>query len=447
MNVTVENLAPCKKLVRIEFDAKEVDTAHAEAASDFQRHAALPGFRPGKAPRDMIEKRFDKDIEDEVKRKLVSDGYKKAIKDKNLNVIGYPDIEEIQFARGQPFQFAATIETHPEFEVPEYRGLAAKRESGTVTEADIERALNILREQRGKFEKVEREVKEGDFVVVNYTGTCEGKPIAELAPAARGLAGQKNFWIEIKKDSFIPGFGEQLIGAKAGDQRTVTVDFPADFVTPALAGKKGVYEAEVVEVKEKMLPELNDAFAKSFEAENLERLREGVRADLQNELNLKRSRSVRNQIVSALMNRVNFDLPESVVVQETRNVVYDIVRENQQRGVSKDTIEAQKDEIYSVANRSAKERVKASFVFQKIAQKEGIRVLPEEINARVHVLAQNYQMPPQKFLKELEKRNGLPEIYEQLLNEKVIAFLQENARIEDVVTAPAAGSDVKALNG
>lgn len=437
MNVTVENLAPCKRLVRIEFDAKEVDAGFEEVTNDFLRHAALPGFRPGKAPRDMIAKRFEKDIADEVKRKLMSDGYKKALKEKNLNVIGYPDLEEIQFARGQALQFAATVETHPEFEMPEYRGLPAKRESTQVTEADIERALNVLREQRAKFEKVDREVKEGDFAVVNYSGVCDGKPITELAPAARGLAGQKNFWIEIKKDSFIPGFGEQLVGAKAGDKRTVTVDFPADFVTKELAGKKGTYEVEVVEVKEKALPELDDGFAQSYDAENLARLREGVRADLQNELNSKKTRSLRNQVVSALLNRVNFDLPESVVTAETRNVVYDIVRENQQRGVAKETIEAQKDEIYSVANRSAKERVKASFVFQKIAQKEGIRVLPEEINARIHLLAQNYQMPAQKFLKELEKRNGIPEIYEQLLNEKVIGFLQENARIEDVASAPA----------
>ena len=437
VNVSVENLAPCKKLVRIEFDATEVDAGFEEVTKDFQRHAALPGFRPGKAPREMIVKRFEKEIGEEVKRKLMTDGYKKALKEKSLNAIGYPDIEDIQFGRGQAFQFAATIETQPEFELPEYRGLPAKREGRDVTDADLERALNVLREQRAKFEKADREVKEGDFVVVNYTGACDGKPITELAPAARGLASQKNFWIEIKKDAFLPGFGEQLVGAKAGDKRTVNVAFPADFVTPQLAGKQGAYEVEVVEVKVKAMPELNDALAQSFEAENLAKLREGVRADLQNELNLKRTRSIRNQVITILMNRVAFDLPESVVNAETRTVVYDIVRENQQRGVSKETIEAQKDEIYSVANRSAKERVKASFIFSKIAQKEGIRITQEELNARIHLLAENYQMPPQKFRQELEKRNGLPEIYEQILNEKVIAFLQENARIEDVPAAQA----------
>src|SRR5947209_8615179 len=117
--------------------------------------------------------------------------------------------------------------------------------------------------QKATFQNVERPLQEGDFVVVNYTGTCEGKPITELAPVARGLTEQKNFWIEAKKGSFLPGFSDQLIGAKAGEKRTVTIDFPQDFVTTQLVGKKGVYEVEVVEVKERLLPELNDAFAQS----------------------------------------------------------------------------------------------------------------------------------------------------------------------------------------
>src|SRR6185436_1015156 len=156
---------------------------------------------------------------------------------------------------------------------------------------------------------------------------AEGKPISEFAPAARGLTEQKNFWVEIKKDSFIPGFSEQLVGAKAGDKRTVNVDFPADFVTPQLAGRKGTYEVEVIEVKQRNLPPIDEAFAKAYGAENLEKLREGVRADLQNELNLRRKRAVRNQIIRGLLDRINFELPESVVQQETRSVVYELVNE------------------------------------------------------------------------------------------------------------------------
>ena len=437
MNVTVENLAPCKKLLRFDIDAQAVDTAFADVAKEYQKHAALPGFRPGKAPKDMVLKRFEKEIEEEAKRKLMGDNYRAALKDHKLEVVGYPDIEEIQFGKGQAMQFAATIETAPEFELPNYRGLVAQREKRNVTEEDIDKALKLLADRVSNFNNVPREAKEGDVVVVNYTGTAEGKPLTELAPAAKGITEQKGFWVEVKPESFIPGFAMQLVGAKAGDQRTVNVDFPADFVTPELAGKKGAYEVEVVEVKEKMVPALDDAFAKTYGAENIGALREGVRRDLQNELNTKQSGSVRGQLVKTLLDQVKVDLPESLVAQETRNVVYQIVQENQQRGVSKEAIDSQKDQIYAASNNTAKERVKASFVFQRIAEKEGIRVQPEEVNARIYALSQQYQMAPDKFAKELEKRNGIQEIWSQLLNEKVIDFLQQNAKIEDVEPAEA----------
>jgi trigger factor len=242
VNVTVETLAPCKKLLRIEVDAQAVDTAFAETTAGFQREARLPGFRPGKAPREMITRTYAKEIEKEVKKKLMSDAYRRALEEQKIRVIGYPDIEEITFGRGQALQFAATVETAPEFELPEYKGLPVKIEARTVTEADMERALDVLRTQRATYNDVARPVQTGDFVVVNYTGTCDGKPITETAPTATGLTTQKDFWVHVEKDSFIPGFSEQLIGANAGDKRTVSVDFPAEFVTPQLAGKKGIYE-------------------------------------------------------------------------------------------------------------------------------------------------------------------------------------------------------------
>ncbi len=432
MNVTVENLGPCKKLVRFDVEPKEVDEAFEKTTKEFLRQATMPGFRPGKAPRDMVLRKYDKEIQDEVKRKLMSDSFRKGVKDNQLAVVGVPDIEEIQFGRGQALQFAATVETAPEFEVPEYRGLPAKREMATVTEADVDRALEVLRGQQAKFQTVDRPAQEGDVAVINYTGTCEGKPITEWAPVARGLTEQKNFWVEIKPDSFIPGFAQQLIGAKAGDKRTVTVDFPADFVAKEVAGKKGVYEVEVVEVKERVLPALDEAFAQSFGATDLAKLREGVRQDLQNELNLRQRRSMRNQVVQALLNRVQVELPDSLVQAETRNVVYSIVSENQRRGVSKELIDQQKEGIYNAASQTARERVKADFIFQKIAEKEGIRVTNEELSARIAALAQSYQMAAQAFLKELEKNNGLVEVQMQILHEKVIDFLHDNAKIEDV---------------
>jgi trigger factor len=302
----------------------------------------------------------------------------------------------------------------------------------------MERALDVLRAQRATYNDVARPVQTGDFVVVNYTGTCDGKPITETAPTAAGLTTQKDFWVHVEKDSFIPGFSEQLIGANAGDKRTISVDFPAEFVTPQLAGKKGVYDVEIVRVKERVLPEMTDVFAQTFGAETMEKMREGVRADLQNELKHKQNTSIRNQLVAGLLKELNYPLPESVVLSETRNIIYDIVRENQQRGATKEAIDQRKEEIYSYASNSAKERIKAAFLLGRIAEKEGIKATKKEITNRILFLAQQYQMKPDKFLKQLQERDGLSEIQEQILTSKVLDFLQLSAKIEEVpASSPA----------
>jgi trigger factor len=162
-----------------------------------------------------------------------------------------------------------------------------------------------------------------------------------------------------------------------------------------------------------------------------------VRGDLENELKFKVSRDVRTQLIKTLLDRVNFDLPESAVAQETKNVVYDLVRENSKRGVSREIIEQEKDAIYSAAANNAKERVKLQFLVQKIAEKEDLKVAQDEILRRVQTLAAMYQIPPDKFIKDLQKRNGFVEIYDQLAQEKVLEFLENNAQVENVTT-PAA---------
>jgi trigger factor len=428
-------LAPCKKLVRVELDATAVDTTFDAVTKDYQKQSALPGFRPGKAPLPMVVKKYDAEIKDEAKRKLIGDAYRKAIDEQKLQVVGYPDIEEVQFGRGQSLQFTATVETAPDFQLPEYKGLPATLEAKSVTDADVEHALDLLRGQHANYNTVARPLASGDIAVVNYTGTCEGRVITKLAPTAKGLTEQKNFWVETTEGKFIPGFAEQLIGASAGDKRTVNVDFPADFVTRELQGKKGVYEVDLVEVKEKTLPALDDEFAKKFGAENLEKLGAGVRADLENELKYSRSKNLRGQLVRALLGRVNFDLPESAVANETRNVVYDLVRQNTQRGVGREVFEQKKDEIYAMAAGSAKESVKLAFLVGRIAEQEKIQASQEDVFKRAQQLAMMYQTPLDQFLKDLQKRNGVNELYEQVLHEKVLELLEKNAIITE--SAPA----------
>jgi trigger factor len=432
-NVNVENLGPCKKLLRVEVAAEAVESVFEEITREFMKHARLPGFRHGKAPRHLILKAFSSSIEKEARQRLISESYREGIREQKLHVVGQPDIEEIQFGRGQPLHYAATVETAPDFELPEYKGLPVKREVRLVTPEDIERALDVLREQRATYLDVARPVQLDDYVVVHYAGTCEGKRLTEIAPAARGLEEKKDFWVHVAPGSFLPGFTEQLVGAQAGEKRTVGIDFPSDFVARELAGKQGSYRVEIVQVKEKVLPELNDEFAQSLSTEDVERLRSGVRTNLEAELNYKLKRSVRDQLMRELLSRVHCELPESVVLSETRNVVYDIVRENQERGVSRESIDRQKEQIFSVANNSAKERVKAAFVLGRIADKEGIQATEEEVKQRVLRLAEQYQIKPEKMLRQLEERHGLAEIEEQIISTKVLDLLEQHARVEDVL--------------
>jgi len=436
VNVTVENLAPCKKLVRVEVEAPVVDAEYDRIITEFQQHVSLPGFRPGKVPRDRVIKTFAKQIDEEVKKKLIGQHYRKALEEQKIHAVSNPDIEELQFGRGQALQFTATLETAPDFELPEYKGLPVRVPPTVVTESDMERALTVLREQRATYRDVERPVQAGDFVVSNYTGTCEGKPISDIVPTARGLTAQQNYWVHVEKDAFIPGFTEQLVGAVKGDHRSVQVEFPADFVEKALTGKKGVFEVDILQVKERALPEVNEELAKAYGAENLEKFRDGIREDLLRELKYKQRTNVRNQLLGALLGRVTCELPEAVVQVETRNVVYDLVRQNQERGVSRETIDEKKEEIYSFASNNAKDRIKSAFILGRIAEKEGLKASREETSQRIIALAAQYQIKVDKFVRQLQERNGISEIEEQIITSKVLDFLQLHAQVEELNTPP-----------
>jgi trigger factor len=209
------------------------------------------------------------------------------------------------------------------------------------------------------------------------------------------------------------------------------VTYPEQFVVGELAGKSGVYEVDILQVKEKVLPALDDAFAKSFGAEDFVRLREGVRDDLENELRLTQKRTTRDQIIKVLLGRVQCDLPESLVEQETRGVVLDIVRSNQERGVSKEAIDESKDQIYGYATQSARDRVKARLIFLRIAEKEGIAAGKQEIAGRIAQLAAQRKMTPEAMVKELQERGALEDLRDDILCAKVLDLIEANAKVQD----------------
>ena len=437
MNVSVETLGPCKKLLRVEVPVEKVNAAFDELTGAFQKQAQLPGFRPGKAPKHLIVKSYEGRINEETRKKLFEESYRQAAADQKLRVIVTIDVEEQSFGRGVPFGYTVTLEHAPEFDLPNYQGLAAKRETTLASDADVDRAINILREQQVKYDDVTRAAQTGDAVVVNYKGTCEGKPLTDFNPAAKGLTEKQNTWLLIAENSFIPGFTEQLVGASAGDKKTVTVDFQSEFVISEVAGKQGVFEVEVTGVKQKVLPEVNEDFAKSFGAPDLPGLLQGIRRDLQNELDFRQKRAVRDQLLKQLLDQVSFELPDSVVASETKNLVYNIVNENQQRGVAKEIIETKKDEIFQSAQASAKDRVKAAFILNRIAEIEKISVDQREMSQRIVALAQQNNQTPEKMVKVLQERNAFPEIQQDILTGKVLDLIELKATIADVAPAPA----------
>jgi trigger factor len=285
-----------------------------------------------------------------------------------------------------------------------------------------------------RYNDVSRAIQADDIAVVNYKGTLDGKPLTDAFPTARGLTEKQNFWVQVKEESFIPGFTTPLVGASVGDKRTVPLTLPADFVIAGLSGKNVVYELEVVGVKEKVLPTVDDEFAKGFGAEDLTKLTEGIRQDLKNELEFRGRKALRDQLLKVLLDAVTFDLPESVVANETRNVVYNIVNENQQRGVAKEIIEERKDEIFASAAASAKDRVKASFILGRIAEKENIKAEQKEMTQRIIALAEQNKVAPEKMAKTLQERNAFQELAQEIVIGKVLDFIELNAQVEEVAT-------------
>ena len=436
MAVTVENTAPCRKKLRVEVEAQRVAGTRAEILQEFRKHASIPGFRPGKAPEPMVEKRYGGEIDDELRKRLIPESYREAVNEQHLNVVGLPQVEDVKYKAGQPLVYTATVDTAPEFALPDYKGVSVKKKPATVKDEDIAKALDSLREQQADFVDVQgRALKTGDFAVINYSGVAEGKQIAELAPEAKGLGEGKDFWLLISSESFLPGFCDQLLGATVGEKRQVLVDFPADFPQKPLAKKKATFFVDVTAIKEKKLPELNDELAKKLGAESLDKLKEAVRKGLLHEAEAEQVGDLRRQVIEYLLSRVEFELPESLVSQETRSIIYDVVRENSMRGATKEQLEQKKNEIFGFASKGARERLRTSFILDAIAQAEKIKVEESETRERIAELAQRARTTPARLRAQLEEKGGLGEIEEQILVRKTLDFLVDNAKVEEIAAA------------
>lgn len=436
MNVVVETLPHCLATLRVEVEPDKITQTKSAVAEQFGKFARIPGYRPGKAPRTVIERKFSKEIREEVEKKLVSESTREAIAQEKLRVLEIANIEDIQVENDR-MSFTATVVTHPEFTLPDYKGIPISKPSTEVTDEDVSASLESLREQSADFvDTDDRGAEMDDYVIVDYTGVIDGQPVDELFPkAGKPLTAQSDFWIKMTEEAFFPGYCQALVGAKPGETRKFSVEVPSDFPVEGMPGKSIDYEVTVKSIKARLLPALDDAFADSIvKGKTLDELKALARDEIERGKKSEADSSVRVQIMEHLQTQVECELPLRLVRSETQRIISDIVRQEQERGVSEEALKEGEKEIVGSAANGARRRLKGSFILLRIADQEQIKVTREELLGRVVSLAERYGMPFEKMLKELEKREAIGQIQDEIVTGKTLDFLIANA---NVISAPA----------
>ncbi len=435
MKVEVERQPGSVSKLQIELPPEEVEKEWDAIANSFARFAKIPGYRPGKAPRAVIDKRFRKEIQDELTKKLVSKSYHEAVEQEHLRVASLTNIEDIQFGEDKSMRFRATVVIAPEFELPDYKKIPVQLPDTKVSDAEIEEALERLREQSADFVDVPgRGLQMGDFAVLDFEGSMDSKPISEIAPqASKNLQGGKKFWLHLAADNFLPKFCEQLVGQKPGETRLAIVEFPADFPVKELAGKKADYAVTVREVKEKVLPPIDDALAaKLAPGKTLVDLRQLLEHDIEHAKEHDVERAKESQIMKYLHERIQFELPPALLQNETRRALAELVQRNRERGVTDEMLKEKERELIDGAAGVAAHRLKTNFILHRIAERENIEVAKEDVDLRIRQEAARYDISPEKMRKELQQKDVLDDVAEQILLGKTLDFLKANVSIEPV---------------
>jgi len=373
----------------------------------------------------VIDKRFRKEIQEELTKKLVSKSYREAIEQEQLRVASLTNIEDVQFDEDKAMRFRATVVTAPEFELPDYKNIAVQLAETRVSTAEVDEALERLRDQSADFVDVQgRGLQMGDFAVLDFEGSVDDKPISEIAAqASKNLQGGKKFWLHLEADNFLPKFCEQLIGQKPDETRLAIVHFPEDFPVKELAGKKADYAVTVCEVKERVLPAVDDAFAsKLVPGKGLPDLRQIIEHDVE--------RAKESQIVKYLHEQIHFELPPALLQNETRRALAELVQRNRERGVTDEMLKEKEKELIEGAAGLAANRLKTNFILHRIAEQEKIQVVKEDIDLRIRQEAARYDISLDKMRKELQQKEALDDIAEQILLGKTLDFLKANVSVD-----------------
>jgi trigger factor len=434
--------ATCRRELELEIPADDVTKAMDRVTKEFAKLANVPGFRKGKAPLTLIRKRFADDIKGEVLQSLVPETLEKAVNEAKLQPVSQPSVEKLDFHEGQPVKFTAVFEVLPTFELGDYKDLTLEMPPMEVTDADVERALEEARERASTFTPVEgRAVADGDYAQLKLVGT----PTDGSEPLQA-----ESVLCHIGAEETMAPFNENLRGANAGDHKTFDVDYPADYPDPKLAGKTYHYDVDVLGVKTKTLPELNDEFAKDVsDATTLDELKAKIRENQEHQLQHQVKDMKREKVLAELVKLHEFPVPQVLVEHQMDVRLQRMVRQLAQQGVDPRAVNVDWVSLRKRQEERSKDDVKAELIVDRIATAENIEVTDEEVQAELEHMASHSGESAEAIRASLTKEGTLDRMKSKLRSDKTLDWLAQNSQVKIVAKpepetkANAAGSDTQ----
>lgn len=422
MNTKIEDINTTRKAVTVVVPADVIENAQNKLFKEYASQARIPGFRPGKAPVSVVRQKYGKDLEKELTQRVVQEAYAAIRENKEIEVYSLVDVKEPAIEVGKEAEIRFEIDVVPAFELPQYKGIEVPAEDLSVSDEDVEKAAESIRSQRAEFNKVETPAEKGDYVKLSYEGKIDG---AEFPEDLARYGKQTGTWEEAgSEEAFgasVKEIAAAVIGMKAGDKKEITVTFADDFAAEALRGKTAVYTLDVAEVRQRVLPELNEEFFKSVhvadEAEFKKQIREGLESNKKNAATAK----TREAVINKLNDLVDFELPQSAIDREAYNIFVEFANTQIRQGVKVEEIEAKRDELMENTKEAAKTRVKTQLILNAIAKVEDVKVEQADITTRIQQEAYMSGMPTEKFVKELTKdRSRLMEMQANIRYNKAL---------------------------
>ncbi len=436
MNISLEKQPKCLAELSVEIPADVANKERAAVMKAFTREARIPGFRPGKAPKAVIEKRHGEAITQELEQRLVNNAIQEALKEnKDLKILNVALPDGCTTAADGAFSFKAALTLTPEFTLPEYKGLEIEVPKAEITDEIIAQNLEQLQQRFADYEDVEsRPIEDGDLVVVDYTSTIDGKPLDEIAgEQAKTLAENKGYWIRIEEEAFFPGFTDALVGVSPGEDKEINVTLPNDFPIEAIREKDAVFQVTVNEIKKEVLPELNDEFAAKLDpGKTLEELKGLIKDDLEMRQKRQLEEYKVNATLEALGEKIDFELPEEMLKSEAQSQADQMVQQATQSGTPEEELAERQDEIIENANIRAKNSIKTNFLLQEIAEAEKLQISNQELMQRITLMAKQAKEPTKKYIKQLQKNGQIANVRQNMLLGKAVDFLVDNASITEV---------------